>query len=188
MNTLKRASAVRVVDEDLNPGIRRLLFGVRKELEPFGWRVHIERSGKQLSFEFRNPLSPVSTGMLFDPGRPLKDINEELIQHVSAEAEFARTKMARPPRRQRELIGGIRWAATSYGWSRKVFREVIDTLRHFRVLSNDEWEWLNTVGPDVLSKELEREWRKRVRLSERRRRSETKASSLVVSTKITHQP
>jgi hypothetical protein len=35
--------------------------------------------------------------------------------------------------------------------------------------SDDEWTWLNTVGPDVLPKNLEREWRKRVRFEQRRR-------------------
>ena len=92
------------------------------------------------------------------------------MEHLKAEPEFARTKMAKQPRRKRELIGGLRWAATSYGWSSKVFREVIDTLRTFNVLSEDEQVWLNTVGPDVLPKDIEQKFRKHVRLEQRRRK------------------
>ena len=168
VNAPKAVKGIRVADEDLRAGIRGLLTYVRNDLGPFGWSVHVERFGKQLSFEFRNPLSPVSTGMMFDPGRRLSDIKQELTVHLSEEPEFAHTKMAAPPRRKRELAGGIRWAATSYGWSRKVFREVIDTLRTFRVLSDDEWEWLKTVGPDVLRDDLKREWRRQIKLSDRR--------------------
>jgi len=32
----------------------------------------------------------------------------------------------------------------------EVFRVVINILLHFRVLANDDWEWLNTGGPHEL--------------------------------------
>src|SRR5437867_8402727 len=122
MSTSKPVKAIRVADEDLSPSIRRLLIDVRNDVEPSGWSVHVEQSGKWLSFEFRNPLSPVATGMVFDPSRPILDIKGELTEHLAAEPEFAHTKLATPPRRKRELLGGLRWAATSYGWSTKVFQ------------------------------------------------------------------
>ena len=158
----------RIADNALSTGIRRLLIEARNDLAPHGWSVHVEGAGKNMSFEFRNPLSPVWIGMHFDADRTPSEVKKELDEHIKSEPEFARTKLANPPRKKRELIGGLRWAATSYGWSRKVFQDVIDTLRHFHVLSDDEWTWLNTVGPDVLPKNLEREWRKRVRLQQRR--------------------
>jgi hypothetical protein len=127
----------------------------------------VEQSGRQLSFEFRNPLSPVSNGMMFERSRSISDIKRQLAEGIREEPEFARTKMATPPRRKRQLIGGIRWAATSYGWSRKVFREVIDTLRALSVLSEDEWQWLKTVGPDVLREDIKREWQRRMKAYER---------------------
>jgi len=168
----KGARAVKVADEDLNPELLGLLRGVRDELEPYGWSVHIEKSGRHMSVEFRNPLSPVSTGMVFDPSQPVSEVKQELAVHVSDEPEFAHTKLALAPRRKRQLIGGIRWAATSYGWSRKVFLEVIDTLRVFSALSEDEWQWLKTVGPDVLRDDLKREWRQHMKADERRRKAE----------------
>ena len=166
----QRRKPTRVSDDDLSPGIRRLLRGIRKDVEPAGWSVQVEKHAQDLSFVFTNPLSPVHTGWIFDPHRPTSELKRELAEHIAAEPEFARTKKATPPQRKRQLLGGFRWAATSYGWSARVFEEVIETLRHFRVLSNDEWSWLRTVGPDVLPKALEREWRKRVRMAKQRER------------------
>jgi len=160
----------RVSDEDLSPEIRRLLGGIRKDVEPAGWSVQVEKRGEDLSFVFTNPLSPVHTGWHFDPRRPKSELKKELDEHIAAEPEFANTKKATPPHNKRRLLGGIRWAATSYGWSARVFEELIETLHHFRVLSNDEWSWLRTVGPDVLPREIEREWRKRVRMARQRER------------------
>jgi hypothetical protein len=151
-----------VSDDSLRPSIRRLLTKVRSELDPYGWRIHVERRGKQLSFEFRNPLSPIATGWIFDPDRPALQLGQELTEQLNAESEFARTKTASAPHRRRQLIGGIRWAAASYGWPDNVFREVVDTLRHYRVLANDEWEWLIAVGPQVLEPDLESQWRRRI--------------------------
>jgi hypothetical protein len=170
MSAPKPARGVRLADENLSTHIRGLLTKVRNDLGPYGWSVYVDQRGKQLSFEFRNPLSPVSTGMVFDPSRSIADIRKELAEHLNGEPEFAHTKLATPPRRKRNLIGGIRWAATSYGWSQKVFQEVIDTLRGFKVLSEDEWQWLKTVGPDVLQEDLKREWQKHVKAHERRPR------------------
>jgi len=160
----------RVSDEDLSPEIRRLLGGIRKDVEPAGWSVQVEKRGEDLSFVFTNPLSPVHTGWHFDPRRPKSELKKELDEHIAAEPEFANTKKATPPHKKRRLLGGIRWAATSYGWSARVFEELIETLHHFRVLSNDEWSWLRTVGPDVLPREIDREWRKRVRMAKQHER------------------
>lgn len=148
--------------------MRRFLAIVRKDVEPSGWSVHVERSGSNMRLEFRNPLSPVAAGIGFDPDQTVPAMLAELKDQMDAEPEFARTRTAKPPAWRRPLIGGLRWAATSYGWSDKVFREVIDVLRHFRVLADDEWSWLNAIGPHVLTKDLEREWRKHVRLNEKR--------------------
>ncbi len=172
MTMPKAVRGVRLADEDLSAGIRGLLTVVRKEFGPYGWSVYVEQRGRQLSFEFRNPLSPVSTGMMFDPRRSITDIRDELTKHISEEPEFAHTKLAKPPRRKRDVMGGIRWAATSYGWSQKVFQEVIDTLRGFKVLSEDEWQWLKTVGPDVLREDLKREWQRRLKAHKRHARRE----------------
>ncbi len=131
-NEPKPVKRRRIADDALSSGIRRfLLIDVRNDLAPYGWSVHVEGARRNLSFEFRNPLSPVSTGMHFDADRTPSEVKKELDEHFESEPEFARTKLANPPRRKRELIGGLRWAATSYGWSRKVFQDVIDTLRHF---------------------------------------------------------
>jgi hypothetical protein len=177
MTAPKTVKGVRLADEDLSETIRGLLTEVRNELGPYGWSVHAEQRGKQLSFEFRNPLSPVSSGLIFDPQRSISDIRDELIENLAEEPEFAHTKLAMPPRRKRDLIGGIRWAATSYGWSRRVYDEVIDTLRTFSVLSEDEWHWLKTVGPDVLRPDLKRKWRKHMKAYGQPRKPESRARS-----------
>lgn len=158
----KGAKGTRVADDSLSVGIQELLTEVRSELGSFGWTIHVERRGKRLTFEFRNPLSPLWTGWTFDEDRPLSELREELTEQLT-DPELVRTKSASPPRRKRELIGGLRWAATSYGWSDSVFREVIDTLRRFRVLAGDESGWLKTVGAQVLPPNTELEWQKRVR-------------------------
>jgi hypothetical protein len=163
MTAPKTVKGVRLADEELSESLLGLLTEVRAELGPYGWSVYAEQYGTQLSFEFRNPLSPVSRGMVFDPQRSISDIRNELTDNLAEEPEFAHTKLAMPPRHKRDIIGGIRWAATSYGWSKKVFEEVIDTLRTFSVLSEDDWHWLKTVGPDVLQPDMKRKWRKHVK-------------------------
>ncbi|HEV2217304.1 MAG TPA: hypothetical protein VGV88_06995 [Candidatus Dormibacteraeota bacterium] len=167
-NAKKPLKSHRVPDTRLSPAVRRFLAIVRKDLEPFGWSVHVQKSGKDMRLEFRNPLSPVASGIGFDPSQPVPAMMAELREQMEAEPEFARTRTARAPAKVRPLIGGLRWAATSYGWTDKLFGEVIDLLRHFRVLADDEWTWLNTIGPHVLTKDMERKWRKHVRLNERR--------------------
>jgi hypothetical protein len=177
MTVPKTVKGIRLADEDLSESLLGLLTEVRAELGPYGWSVYAEQYGKQLSFEFRNPLSPVSRGMVFDPQRSISDIRNELTENLAEEPEFAHTKLAMPPRRKRDIIGGIRWAATSYGWSRKVFEEVIDTLRTFSVLSEDEWHWLKTVGPDVLQPDLKRKWRKHMKAHSQPRKPEGRVRS-----------
>lgn len=157
-----------VPDARLSPAVRRFLVIVRNDVEPYGWSVNVEKSGDYVSLEFRNPLSPVATGIGFDPDQPVPALLAELKHQMDREPELVRTRTARAPAKRRHLIGGLRWAATSYGWSDKTFREVIDVLRHFRVLADDEWSWLNTIGPHVLTKDLERKWRKHMRLTDKR--------------------
>src|SRR5258708_6750222 len=98
MSARKPAEANRVADEDLSPGIRGLLMNLRIDLEPYGWSVHAERSGKHVSFEFRNPLSPLWSGCVFDPTRPISEIRNDLAVHVGEQPEFARTRLAVGPR------------------------------------------------------------------------------------------
>lgn len=162
-NKPRGVKGTRVPDDSLPMGIQDLLAEARGDLGSFGWTIHVERRGKALTFEFRNPLSPVWSGWNFDEDRPVAQLEEDLRGHLNAEPEFLRTKAGTPPRRKRRLVGGLRWAATSYGWSDKVFREVIDTLRYFRTLARDEWEWLNAVGPHVLEADLERKWQDHVK-------------------------
>ena len=172
MNRPKGVRGKRVADESLTPGVRDLLTELRGDLGRYGWTIHSEQRGSQLSFELQNPLSPVESGWIFDPERPTSELRTELMEHLKTESEFARTRTATPPRRRRRLLGGIRWAATSYGWPDPVFHQVIDTLRHFRVLASDEWEWLNAVGPRVLKPDLERKWQEHMREHESQRRDD----------------
>jgi hypothetical protein len=177
MTAPQTVKGVRLADEDLSESLLGFLMEVRAELGPYGWSIYAEQYGTQLSFEFRNPLSPVSRGMVFDPQRSISDIRNELTDNLAEEPEFAHTKLAVRPRRKRDLIGGIRWAATSYGWLRRVYDEVIDTLRTFSVLSEDEWHWLRTVGPDVLRSDLKRNWRRHMKAHEQPRKAEGQGRS-----------
>jgi hypothetical protein len=163
----------RVPETALTADTQDLLGELRNDLGPYGWTVHVEGSrGKNFSFEFRNPLSPVNTGIHFDSDRPRSEVRDEVLEQLNAEPEFARTKTAKPPSRRRALVGGLRWSATSFGWSKKVFEEVIDTLRYFNVITEDEHTWLKVVGPDVLPKDLERKWRQHMRAEQRSRAPE----------------
>ena len=168
--------APRIRDADLSPGVRGLVRDARRDLSPYGWRVYVEQSGRHQSILFTNPLSPVSTGLVVDPARPLSALQDELSVHMRQELEFKQTKRALPPERKREVVGRIRWAATSYGWSRSVFRQVVDTLQALRLLSESESGWLRTVGPAVIRNDLKGELQKRVKLAERERASESRVS------------
>lgn len=156
-------------DKLLSEGIRDLLVEFRRDLGPYGWTIHVEGfAGRDLSFQFRNRLSSVSHGIGFDPRQGPAEVREELLLNLQAEPEFARTKLAMPPRRKRALVGGLRWAATTYGWSTRVFREIIDTLQAADVLSGDEADWMKIVGPTALQEKLVRPWRKHVKAEQRR--------------------
>ncbi len=124
----------------------------------------------------RNRLSSVSHGFGFDPYQTPAEVRAELQGHLQEEPEFARTKLAKPPRRKRDLVGGLRWAAATYGWSTRVFGEIIDTLQAAGVLYVDEAEWMRIVGPTALQEKLASEWRKRVRAEQRRRRGKSLVS------------
>src|SRR5579864_6722398 len=96
----------RVPEKALSADTLDLLTELRTDLGPYGWTVHVEGSrGKNLSFEFRNPLSPVYSGIHFDSGRPHSEVRDQVLEQLNAQPEFARTKMAKPPRRRRALIG-----------------------------------------------------------------------------------
>jgi hypothetical protein len=165
----KAVKSRKVADADLDAGIRRVLDEMRAAFEPDGWTVHVERTGKEnLCFEFRNPLSPIATGMVFKSDLTPAELRQRLDEHVKDEPEFAHLKRFDPPRRKRQLLSGVRWAATWYGWSDRVFEEVLDSLLGFRVLSKEEWTWLMKVGPTVLSERVKGEFIRR-RPSMRRR-------------------
>lgn len=172
-----RLKARRVPDKSLSEGIRDLLTEFRRDLGPYGWTIHIETSlGGNLSFEFRNRLSSLSLGFGFDPNQSPAAVREEIRLYLQSEPEFARTKLAKPPHGRRPLVGGLRWAATTYGWSSRVFREIIDTLQAADVLSVDEAEWMKIVGPTALQEKLLSPWRKHVQAEHQREQSRARSS------------
>lgn len=164
-------------DKSLSEGIRELLAEFRRDLGRYGWTIRIETSvGGNLSFEFRNRLSSLSLGFGFDPNQSPAVVREEIRLDLQTEPEFARTKLAKAPHGRRALVGGLRWAATTYGWSSRVFREIIDTLQAADVLSSDEAEWMKIVGPTALQEKLVRPWRKHVRAEQHRLQSGARSS------------
>jgi hypothetical protein len=171
MTGLTPVRAIKLADEDLDPGIRGLLEEHRASLGPYGWQVHAEKVGDNLNIQFENPLSGTSSGMGFDPRRPLAQIRQQLEDGVQSDPEFARTQLAIPPSRQRRFIGALRYAATLYGWPNKVFLEVIEVLFHFHVVSKGEWEWMKAVGPQAWPEHIERFVRNRQRNERRRKKS-----------------
>jgi len=160
VNPKKRFGRARVLDRDLSPGIRTLLRELRKDLDRYGWRVYVENSGKQFSIEFRNPLSPLVSGVVFDRGRQVSDIRDEIIAHIRDEPEFNQTRVTPLPARKRDLIGRIRWAGTSYGWSNATFEQVVDTMHAIGVLANDELTWAKKAGPASLPDEVRQDWQR----------------------------
>jgi hypothetical protein len=162
---------ITLADEDLDPGIRGLLEDYRARLGPHGWKVHVEKVGDYLSFQFDNPLSAISKGMQFERRRSLAQIKHQLDEGIHEDPEFARTQLAVAPRRQRRLIGALRYAATLYGWPNKVFEEVIEVLFHFRSISKAEWEWMKAVGPQAWPERIELDVRKHQRAERRRKKS-----------------
>jgi hypothetical protein len=162
---------INLADGDLDPAIRRLIQDLRAKLGPYGWILHAKKVGQDLSFQFDNPLSGMSTGMHFQPNRPPAEIRQQLEDSMLEDPEFARTQLAVPPRRRRALIGALRYAATWYGWPRRVFEEVIEVLFHFHAISKGEWEWMKSVGPQAWSEQVERGVRKRQRAERRIKKS-----------------
>jgi len=171
MTGLKPVRPIKLADDELDPGIRGLLEEHRASLGPYGWTIHAEKIGNHMSFQFDNPMSGTSSGMGFEPWRPLAQIREQLEDSVQSDPEFARTQLAVPPRRQRRYIGALRYAATLYGWPNGVFLEVIEFLFHFRSISKAEWEWMKAVGPQAWPERIERDLRKHQRAERRRKKS-----------------
>lgn len=171
MTGLAPVRPIKLADEDLDAGIREVLDGYRAKLGPYGWSVYAEKVGEYLSFQFDNPLSGLSPGMQFDPRRPLAQVRQQLDEGLQEGPEFARTQLAVPPRRQRRLIGVLRYAATLYGWPNKVFEEIIGALYHVRAISKGEWEWMKAVGPYAWPERIERDVRKRQKAERRRKKS-----------------
>ncbi|MEA2644617.1 MAG: hypothetical protein QOG08_1643 [Chloroflexota bacterium] len=174
MSEVKSVRRVKVADDDLDLGIREVLEEMRAALGPYGWMVHAERRGDNFSFEFRNPLSTMASGIHFDSHRSPAELRKQLDDHVSSEPEYAQTRLVDPPRRKRQLLGGLRYAANWYGWSDRVFQEIIDTLVGHRVLSKEEGTWLTAVGPGALSDDV-RSGLAKHRKAERRRRTAANA-------------
>ena len=171
MTGLTPVRAIDLADEDLDPGIRELLDEHRASLGPYGWKVHAYRIGESLGFQFENPMSGLSSGTQFEPRRALEEIRQYLEDSVQGNPEFARTQLAIPPRRQRRIIGALRYAAALYGWPNRIFLEVIELLFHFRTISKGEWEWMKAVGPQAWPERVERDVRKRQKAERRRKRS-----------------
>jgi hypothetical protein len=165
------ARPIELADEDLDPEIRGVLEEFRDNLAPYGWTVRAEKVGEDLSFQFDNPLSGMSTGMHFQPNRTPAEIRQQLEDSMLEDPEFARTQLAVPPRRRRALIGALRYAATWYGWPHRVFEEVIEVLFQFHAISKGEWEWMKAVGPQALPDKVERGLRKHQRAERRREKS-----------------
>jgi len=161
----------KLADEDLDSEIRGLLEDYRAKLGPHGWQIHVDTVGAHLSFQFDNRLSGTSTGMQFEPGRPLAQVAQQIEEGIHGDPEFARTQQAIAPRRQRRLIGALRYAATLYGWPTKVYEEVIEVLFHLHSISKAEWEWMKAVGPQAWPERIERDFRKYQRAERRRKKS-----------------
>jgi hypothetical protein len=174
MAKLKPVRAVKVSDEDLDPQIREVLDEIRASLGRYGWTVHAERRGNNLSFEFSNPLSSMASGIGFQSDLTPAELRRHLAEQIDGEPEFARTQVAGPPRRKRPLLGGLRHAATWYGWSDRVFQEVTDTLVGFRILSKEEGVWLKATGPGALTDDIKTKLAKH-RKAERRREKSARA-------------
>lgn len=171
MTGLTPVRPITLADEELDPGIRGLLEEHRANLAPYGWKVHAYKVGENLGFQFDNPLSGLSAGMQFEPRRPIAQIRQQLEDSIQGDPEFARTQLAVPPRRQRRMIGALRYAATWYAWPNRVFEEVIEVLFHFHAISKGEWEWMKAVGPQAWPERIERDVRKHQRAERRRKKS-----------------
>jgi hypothetical protein len=70
MSGLTPVRPIKLADEDLDPEIRGVLEEFRARLAPYGWIVRAEKVGENLSFQFDNPLSGMSTGISFRPDDP----------------------------------------------------------------------------------------------------------------------
>lgn len=81
---LTPARPIKLADEDLDPDIRGVLDEFRDKLAPYGWIVSAEKVAENLSFQFDNPLSGMSAGIGFEPGRPLAEIRQQLEDGVLA--------------------------------------------------------------------------------------------------------
>jgi len=141
--------AVKVKDSDLDPAILEVLREVRRSFEPYGWRVTVERAGKSLSFQFRNPLSPVLLGLGLGPKPEREELRQRLQRFLRDEDEFSKVQSARPPRNKRRLLGALRGGSAHNGWSRETFTQVVDLLYEARVIVRSELDWLTAVGPAV---------------------------------------
>jgi hypothetical protein len=141
--------AVKVKDRELDPAIREVLREARRSLAPYGWRVTVERAGKSLSFEFRNPLSPILLGLGLGANPERGELRQTLQRFLKDEDEFSRVQSARPPRNKRRLLGALRGGSAHNEWSPETFSQVIDLLYEARVIVRSEFDWLTTVGPAV---------------------------------------
>lgn len=177
MAKVKPVRAVKVADEDLDPKIRAVLDEMRASLGGFGWTVHAERRGNNLSFEFTNPLSSMAFGIGFQSDLTPAELRRYLAEQMKDEPEFAQTQLVDPPRRKRRVLGRFRYAAMWYGWSDRVFQEVTDTLVGFRILSKEEAAWLNAVGPGAVTEDIKSKLAKH-RKAERRRAKSAGARKL----------
>ena len=136
--------------ESLTPEMRGILDEIRQLVHLHGWTIRVVHSGAGLRLEFVSPLSPVLIG--FGLGsNPVPDVvRKEVLEYIDVQPEFVAVRKARPPRGKRKLLGALRGGAGSYGWSPQVFREVTDLLYEARVITRQEADWLQMVGPAAL--------------------------------------
>jgi len=137
--------------EGLAPEIGKVIEQFREDVHARGWTVSaVLGTGGRLRLEFANPLSPTLLGLGLGDHPVPSDVSERVARYIDVEPEFVALSRARPPRGKRKLLGALRGGAGSYGWSSKTFREVTDLLYETRVITREEADWLQTVGPAAM--------------------------------------
>jgi hypothetical protein len=136
--------------ESPTPEIREIVEEVRQTLGERGWTVTAVLGPGGLRLEFANPLSPALLTLGLGPDPVPSDVRERLLTYIDVQPEFVALRGARPPRGKRGLMGALRGGAGSYGWSSQTFREVTDLLYEARVITREEADWLQAVGPAAM--------------------------------------
>jgi hypothetical protein len=136
--------------ESLTPEIREIVEEVRQTEGGRGWTVIAVHGPGGLRLQFANPLSPAFLGLGLGHDPDPSDARGRLVRYLDVQPEFVALRGARPPRGKRGLLGALRGGAGSYGWSSQTFREVTDLLYEARVITREEADWLQAVGPAAM--------------------------------------